>query len=519
MLFSNILAISSADPLDLAPLIYGFAVMVGVFSAFVGFWRGFMRQTVRTVTVIIAAIISYALSYFIFDGIIKYVDGKSAEEIRLMLINSGLIPGGAQEWISSLDAHSLKLFLSVPTALFILPVIYVLCFILVSGILLPLHKFISALCGFKARRSTLGSRLLGFLLGAVQGVAAAGIILMPVIGVSSLAEESAAALNEYAPEDSFTETCNEVYGAYARSVSENPVTVAYGALGIESLYERIATVNIEGKEIRMTELFPDAIILTSDAMKLGGCNPKSLTLENEAQIISMLERIEKNPLFSDILASAIRSASFAYKDGTFPKKPPEPFDTLISSSIEIFHTVSTETLSGDLRSLSDIYFVLSRGGVLTSFYDGDDSVRAAMTAKDSEGKTTADKILEIAKANERMTPLLKAVAQLSVTVMKGGTGIGDEAPELYENIKAGINADILTRNEADYESREEYVSDISSALDATLTENGVSLDAEALGVMSEFIADNFGEVNELTDAEACEIIFSYYDACKAAEEQ
>ena len=56
MLFNSILAISSADPLDLAPLIYGFVVTVAVVSAFIGFWRGFMRQTVRTITVIISAI-------------------------------------------------------------------------------------------------------------------------------------------------------------------------------------------------------------------------------------------------------------------------------------------------------------------------------------------------------------------------------------------------------------------------------------------------------------------------------
>jgi len=49
MLNTNILAISAADPLNFGPLIYGFVILLAAFGALVGFWRGFMRQTVRSI--------------------------------------------------------------------------------------------------------------------------------------------------------------------------------------------------------------------------------------------------------------------------------------------------------------------------------------------------------------------------------------------------------------------------------------------------------------------------------------
>ena len=513
MLFNSILAISSADPLDLAPLIYGFVVMVAVISAFIGFWRGFMRQTVRTITVIISAIVSYALVYFIFAGISKYIDGKSAEEIISALINSGVISedGAGYKWIASLDAHSLKLFLSVPLALVALPVIYVVCFILVSGILLPLHKFISALCGFKARRSTLGARLMGFLLGAVQGICVAGILLVPVIGVGSLAKDAALAINEHAPEDSFTEKCNEAYVAYAFSVVENPVTVAYETFGVGALYEKISTVNVDGKEYNMTEIFPDLPLLASDVMSFGGCDPKSLTEEEEARVRSMLSRIEENPILTDILASAVRSGSYAYADGSFPAVPGEPFNTLISSSLEIFHTSTPENLSGDLNTLAEVYFTLSRSGVLTAFYDGHEAIALAMSAVGADGKTTAQRIVEIARTNERISPLVTTVAKLTLTAMQKGVGIGEDAMKVFEDVKSKINTNVLTVDKNAYETEEEYVAEISSALDGVLVESGILLEEEELSAMADFVADNFSETKELTDEDACEIIFSYYN--------
>jgi len=203
---------------------------------------------------------------------------------------------------------------------------------------------------------------------------------------------------------------------------------------------------------------------------------------------------------------------FVTENGSFPVTAPDPFNILICESLEIFRTTTPENLSGDLKTLSDIYFVLSDSGVLTAFNDGSDAITEAMNATDSEGKTTANKIIEIAKSNERMTPLLTALTKLSITAMQNGTGIDEKSFETFESIKSGINTSVLTIDKNGYENEEDYVADVSSALDETLKTNGIELEKEIVDGIADYVADNYSETKEITDEEACDIILNYYDA-------
>ncbi|MBE6644743.1 MAG: CvpA family protein [Ruminococcaceae bacterium] len=513
MLNTNILAISAADPLNFGPLIYGFVILLAAFGALVGFWRGFMRQTVRSITILISGIISYAVIPFIHGKIDGYIGQKSPEEIQAVLNGWDKIPSWLQgDFLSSLDAHTLKLFLSVPIALIAMPIIFVLLFIVINKILLILHKIICAFCGFKSRRNTFFTRILGFLLGCLQGAAIAGIILLPAIGIGNIAREAHEEINLSSDGSESAAKFNETYEAYAKSVSEHPLVFMYGILGVDAMYERISTARVDGEETKMAELLPDALIIAADVTAFGGCDPKSLTSEEEARILSMLKRVEGNPIMTDLIASAVRSGSYAYENGSFPVTAPDPFNILICESLEIFRTTTPENLSGDLKTLSDIYFVLSDSGVLTAFNDGSDAITEAMNATDSEGKTTANKIIEIAKSNERMTPLLTALTKLSITAMQNGTGIDEKSFETFESIKSGINTSVLTIDKNGYENEEDYVADVSSALDETLKTNGIELEKEIVDGIADYVADNYSETKEITDEEACDIILNYYDA-------
>ena len=509
MLYTALLAISAENPLNLAPIIFAAVIFITAVGALVGFWRGFMRQTVRAVTIIISAIMSFAVMPLIYKAVIKSLSEMPLSDMKELLLKLG---ANSSEWVESLDVHATRLMLSIPLSLVIMPIVFVVLFIVINKLMLIIHKIACALCGFKTRRNTVATRLLGLLLGGVQGLVVAGLILMPVIGASGVARSTVEIMNTERPDDSFTKTATDVYGAYAKSVCESPITVAYGMLGIESLYESIATVEVDGIEYNMTKLLPDSALISSDVTKLSGCDPKSLTPDEKAIITSIIEKVEKSPLLTDILASAVRSGSYSYKIGSFPVKAGEPFDTLINSALEIFHTSSPENIISDLKTMSEIYFTLSDSGILTSFYDGSDSVLSIMTATAGDGETTANKVTSIIKSNERMTPLLTLIAKMSVTVMSNGAGVSEDSFEIYEDVKASLNKDVLTINREDFETDGEYIEEVSLALDTALQDSGIELDSEILDSMAEYIAENFSEAEELTDEMACDIFLSYYDA-------
>ena len=82
----------------------------------------------------------------------------------------------------------------------------------------------------------------------------------------------------------------------------------------------------------------------------------------------------------------------------------------------------------------------------------------------------------------------------------------------YESIKSGINSSVLSIDKNNYEIREDYIADLSTALDSTLKDNGIEIEKQIVDEMAVYVADNFSEVKEITDEVAIEIIFSYYDA-------
>ena len=63
-----------------------------------------------------------------------------------------------------------------------------------------------------------------------------------------------------------------------------------------------------------------------------------------------------------------------------------------------------------------------------------------------------------------------------------------------------------------YETEEEYVAEISNALDATLKSNQIELEKEIVDTMAQYVADNFSDMEVLTDEEVCDVIIYYYDA-------
>lgn len=510
---TGLLGLSGEGPINLAPIMYGIIAILGIIGALKGLSRGISRQFVRSLTVVASAIICFIFVSLCFARLEAFLSDKTMADVETWILQTGLIPEGTDTgWIRDLDKQTLELILTIPVTLIVMPLLFVICFIVVSTVMLIVHWILCAIFGFKKRRNNFITRLLGMALGALQGVAVAGLIMMPVIGLGNSLSESVALLNEKEPDSSFTVSLNENYGTYVASVTENPAAKTLGKLGINAVYKGLATVEINGKKESITELFPTVTMAVGDATKLYHADPKNLTPENEAAIKSILERVEGNDYLTRIVAGTIRSVAYTYTDGVISLNLGEPFDSIIDSAMEIFHTTDETNLTANLNTIADVYFILSQDGVLTAFSAGSDAMLNALTTRDSTGETAVTRVITTIKANERTKPLVVLITKISVSVMSQQAGLGEDTLETYESIKTGINENILSIEKEDYETEEEYVEEISTALDTTLKENNITLEKEIVDTMAQYVADNFSEVEEITDEQASDIILSYYDA-------
>ncbi len=510
---STMLYATAENPVNYSPLIYAFVIIFVAIGAIVGYSRGIKRQFVRSITVVISFFTAYALTAYGTHLINLFLSDKTMGDVHAWLITFRFIEATDDvSWIYNIDVNAVRELFKIPFSLVVVPVMFVVAFSLISVIMLIVHKIISALCGFKKRKNTFNTRFFGMLLGTVQGVLVSAILLTPVLGLSAMAKDSVAIAKNYAPNEPFTEICEEKYDAYVKTASENPLILLYSRLGGNFLYENLVTVDVDGTPTNMTELLPDAVKITSDSARLWGVDAKNLTPEDEANINKILATVKANVHIRKIVAGAVSSASYLYTNGNLPFTVEEPFKSIINSAVGIFHTSNAENISEDLDTLSEVYFILSRDGVLASFDKGADEMLKALTTKNSEGKTAVERVVGVMRSNERTKPLVTLITKLSVTVMADRVGIDENALTTLDNIKNGITENILSIEKESYDTEEEYVADISSALDATLKENSIVLEKKIIDTMAEYVSENFSDIEILTDDAANDIIISYYDA-------
>lgn len=508
------LAATAANPLDLAPIIYAVVAVLAIFGALMGLWRGLLRQTVRIGTIILSIIGSFVLVTVAYKYLDNYLADKTVADVESWMLQTGIISHGTDtSWMQNLDIETMELVLSVPLGLILMPILFVLCFIVLSLLMLIVHAIVCAICGFKSSKNTWTTRLIGMGVGFLQGAVVAGILLMPVIGISTMAEESVTILNEEAPEAEFTETVTSGYDAYVKSVADNPVTNIFGNLGINALYEGVATVKVGGKSHNITALLPDITKIVIDAAELDGADPQNLTPENEASIESILNTIENNSYLSEILSGSVRALASIDIRENLGDSLEEPYLTILADAVAIFKTSDSQNIHTDLDTIVEVYFILSRDGVITAITTEDsDAILDVLVKRDANGETTVNRVIYTLQANDRTKPLVDAIAKISVTVMSDKIGIEGEVLEVYENIKTSINEDILSINKADYENEEDYVADVSDSLDNLLRENEIELEKEIVDTMAEYVADNFSDLDTITDEQVSSIIISYYDA-------
>ncbi len=510
---TTLLYATAADPANYAPLIYAFVILLVAIGAIAGYSRGIKRQLVRTITVAIAFFVAYAVTTYTYYRLNLFLSDKTMQDLNAWLVTFKIIDSSTDvSWMYNLDFNAVREIAAIPISLVLVPVMFVSAFNILNTVMAIIHKLIAALCGFSKRNNNIVTRILGMLLGFIQGAFVSAIILTPITGLAGMSRDAIATMREYAPGESFTEVCEEKYEAYVKTASENPVIRLYSKLGGAFLYEQIVTVSGGGPTTNMTDIVPDATKITSDIARLYGMDIKNLTPENEATVERILEIVKSNSYLKRITSGTASSLSNLYTSGVFSFEIEEPFKSIINSAVEIFHTSSSDNISADLDTIADVYFILSRDGVLMAFDKGSDEMLSVLTTKDESGSTTVSRVVDVIRSNERTSPLVTLITKLSVTVMASQSGIGEDALSTYEEIKTGINNDVLSIDKESYETEEEYVSEISNALDITLKNNSIELEKEIVDTMAQYVADNFSDMEVLTDEEVSDVIIYYYDA-------
>jgi hypothetical protein len=207
----------------------------------------------------------------------------------------------------------------------------------------------------------------------------------------------------------------------------------------------------------------------------------------------------------------MRGVATAIESGVVVIDLEEPVLGVMNNLMKIFTTLNEDNFATDMETILDVYFLLSKEGVLTSLTSGStEEITSAFVKENEEGVTVIRRIIVTIQDNPHMKPLVTMLTKLSVSIMMNNVGV-DNGDAVYDSIKDGVQT-VIQIDKSQYETEEEYVGAVSESLDATLKEHDIVLAPEIVDNMAQYVADNYSDLEEISDDEVNDTILSYYEA-------
>ena len=493
--------------------ILGFIAFMALSGLLFGLSRGFGKSTVRLITIIASAVVSFFAVTMIGGAVSDFFDGKTLEEvIRQVYPDYSSLSSDVKNLVASIDVATAELVILLLVGLIVAPIAFIAVFIVLNALFMIIYWIFSGILGFTGYRKGFFSTLLGGAVGIVQGVFIAAVILVPVAGtVGAVNDLYTAATDERAPA-AVRDGADSLYDAlYLEDIMENPALSLINTYGGGFVYSKLTTVNFEGTDICMRDEISSVSRILLDTTELSGFSPKNPSEDHKEALTGLVDSLGNDPFLSELLAGILRTASNAVHNEVIGIPIGDPYKTIIKDTTYIFHNTTRVTLITDVDTLLDVYFILADAGVIDAFGDGPDSIPDLLIAKYGDTEfTVIDTVIKKLRENERTAIMVDSLTQLSLAVLCESIGLDEDAKELYDSVKGDVG-NILTSN-ADYSTKEEYQSAVTTNLNETFLAHDIELEEDIIADMSSFVADKYYGKEDITDEDINDAILSYYNA-------
>ncbi|MBQ4070826.1 MAG: hypothetical protein IJD51_00225 [Clostridia bacterium] len=526
-------------------ILLSFTGLLGLIGAILGCVRGIGRQAIRTATVLVSAVLAVVFSLVASNAVLDRINEKTPEEIMGIIERAGVrIQGTDYEGlVRDIDPTTISSVFAIPLALIIIPIVFVILFLLLKLIMIIVHKIISNICGFTKARNSYLTRALGALLGAVQGVGVALIVVAPVSGACALISDTVTEIRAYEDEEYGASEIVSFYDENMARYVDDPVVKLMGNLGGKFIYRQLTTVELrEEKHNINDEMRETACAVSISCTKLGGMDPTLPMAKNKEGLVELVEVMGKTPFAKALMLDLLEGLSDAHNSGAFVLTEDELLAEATDAAFEVMGNITEDSFEADLNAILDAYYILGREGALTAFTGGElETVRNSLiktyVPHELDPKTPSDdlpgdvsvlkKVTEILGTNEHTQPIVTALSKISLSVL--ATNLGSDLPvdEIYENVKDGLTTTLSISK--DGKTEDEYKSEVRASIDNALKSSDIDFREDEqyiLDNMADYVWDNYDQLvttdengePAVSDEQINEVILSYYDAYLAGEE-
>ncbi len=509
----------------------GFLALVALL-AFIGLLfgltRGFSKSAIRLITIGASAVGAFMLAGSLSGWLFGFIESKTPEQLV-----SSFYPGyeslseDVRGMISSIDVASLEIIIALVLCIVLVPLAFILFFLLFKAISMLVYWLLSGLMAITSFGKSPISTLCGGIVGMVQGAFIALVIIFPLAELSLVAGEVRDDLTAESVSDGVADKIEAFYEDNLDPVINNPLVKYMHKYGGGGLYNSLTTTKIQGVTYSMTEQAESMAKLVAHCSSLKGFNYKSPTAEDKAILDAIITDIDNCPYLAELVTGVMRTLGTIVDNGHYDIKVADLLNDVVHTTVIVFKTSTPETLHNDLVTIKDVYYIIADNDLFNVFSSGDTELIARELSKSNPGeKSVVNQIIAILDANPHTRPVVSTLTKISLSVMSQNSGMStEEIEELYTNVHSGVS-NILSiefaydpeQYETEEEYKEVYTEQISTELEQTLTNNGITgVDEETLNEMATIIADKNIERQaagdtEITDQDVNDAILSYYEA-------
>lgn len=496
--------------------IIAFFVLVVAVEMLFGLKRGWKRQLLHFGFTALA----FVCSFFVTNWLVSSIDFNEETVSTLLskLESFGVVfEDEIKSALLSVDPELYEVVIALPVSTLVAPLLFVVLFF-AANIILKLLALIAKTFVPKAR--TRSQRLIGMAVGFIEGAVAAALVLLPISAYSTMLDGAVYAIDS--ADSEISAEVHTVYDEYLSPISKNPILKVSSLLGGDLIVDSLATVEIEGDKINMRDeiIYAAKIIASSD--RLTEISWDKLSDGDKSAITSLVESISASKFFAHTFSGGFKTlAHFSEKNNSaiiVDESDGELTAKLFKDSIKVLGETDTDTIKTDLQTIKEMLFILSDGNVIKAFNNfrdhenGVEFMIDVFNADHGDG-TILTSLISTLRKNERTEPLVKTLATLSLSVIGGNIGIGEEAEELYNGVVSELDG-INSIDPEGYSTDDEYRSAVSDTIAEALKNNGITVEGDILSDLTTHAIDLRGEDGNIDESDIQDVFVKYFESYK-----
>lgn len=489
------------------PLLIAFFILMAAIGALLGLWRRTKRATVRLVAVILSAVLAVLLS----GALASLLDAAWVESQLTRLATA--FPEQA-EMFTELSTLSEAIATLMPLVHGLLrPLMFVILLIGFSAFLWVVVLIVGLFLGKKEKKKSSGSRLLdrlmGGLIGLVQGVLVAALLLSPAVGYLAMADDIATAYVETSESES-AEELRELQAEYLTPLRENPVIKVTESM-TSPIFSATSSFRVGEERTSILEEVPIFFNMIDALRSLGGV-PLEQYGDAECDALRDITALFSDsallpPVTAELL-STVAGRWQAGEDFLGLEAPVAEGDLapVLDALITVLASTDEVTVRRDLETITDFLILTVDYGILAEAAGGDPFAKAIELNPETD-KTFLRAAIDLLDENPHMAPIRDGITAFGASLVAAQLGTPEEIRENYGDMVTSA-VEILKDVEGD--TNEEKIAALTPVLQENLEAEGIDLPQDAVDEASRFLLDELESrdisLEELTEDDIYDIL-------------